>query len=884
MTFLAYNLLTGAESPVSEKRSRINHVEYNEVLKYETIFLRKPPYILITSQLIPNHSKYVEDFASDGSAAKIGFCYDISGNRIKKSDLNDTSTMSCPTTLVGVPTKDTSGRNQAYWSYDAFGKLRAESDPDLGVSFYTYNAFGDLTSSTNAKGVTTTLSYDGIGRILTKNIPEGNIAYTYDSFSGSENALGRLVRIEDGNQSKTFSYDKLGRVKKEIRTILATSAGNPLPTETQGPYITETRYDLLGRVTRIDYPEHPISHGRMRACYEYGSAGYISGISVQVNTNGILPGYCNKDIVENINYNEFGQTATVTLGNGIATSYSYDVKGRMVRLNSSGDVGGTNKVLQDAVYSFNPNNNITNISNTTTDFNTQYDYGYDGLGRLTNANGSYLGIAEGNLSRRFQQSFDYAKNGNLTAKRIHDSANGSVQDEWSYQYTNHQVTNIDSSRTGADTLTLQYDANGNLTRQRDNVKDLTKRISVDSQDRITQIQDGNNAILGSYWYDDGGFRIRRSALEEKNNVFANVEILYPSKFYGLEFIESENILTSVNNVYLNGVRIAAMNEAGALAYYLTDQVDSVSHVLDDEGNTLSQMQYQPYGETFVQRGDLNFSPKYNSQELDRESGFYFYNARYYDPGIARFTSADTIIDGEFDTQGWNRFSYVKGNPIGAKDPSGHDACTTSRTPCKTETLLGGGGGNSAGLGAAVTGLLANLLGMGEKKSSQPDKPRSTSVTPNDAKDMAKSGLDPLNKADVKNFLDKGTKSGVTHSGNSGIKSQGSTSPLEAKNTSGYRYVTEGEVKAIKDTGMLRGGSPGKTYFTKDLYKSGEKAQERLSLKDQPTHRVEFEALNNPKLKLNGTKVESFNGQPGKGSEFMTTDPVKVKLINVQPLR
>ncbi|WP_199855537.1 RHS repeat-associated core domain-containing protein, partial [Leptospira santarosai] len=148
--------------------------------------------------------------------------------------------------------------------------------------------------------------------------------------------------------------------------------------------------------------------------------------------------------------------------------------------------------------------------------------------------------------------------------------------------------------------------------------------------------------------------------------------LYPSKFYGLEFIESENVITSVNNVYLNGVRIAAMNEAGALAYYLTDQVDSVSHVLDDEGNTLSQIQYQPYGETFVQRGDLNFSPKYNSQELDRESGFYFYNARYYDPGIARFTSADTIIDGEFDTQGWNRFSYVKGNPIGAKDPSGHE--------------------------------------------------------------------------------------------------------------------------------------------------------------------------------------------------------------------
>ncbi|TGK31347.1 RHS repeat protein, partial [Leptospira gomenensis] len=283
-----------AESPVSEKQNDTNNVQYNETLNYETRFLRKPPYIQI-----PNHSPlelYVEDFGSDGIAAKIGFCYDISGNRRKKSDLNDGTPFSCPMVLAGVPAKDVSGRNQTYWSYDAFGKLRGESDPDLGVSSYTYNSFGDLTSNTNAKGVTTTFSYDAVGRLLRKNIAEGNIVYTYDSFSGSENALGKLVRVEDGVQNKTFSYDKLGRVKKEIRTILATSVGNPLPSETGGPYITETKYDLLGRVTRIDYPEHPISHGRMRACYEYGSAGYIEGISVQVNTNGILPGYCNKDI------------------------------------------------------------------------------------------------------------------------------------------------------------------------------------------------------------------------------------------------------------------------------------------------------------------------------------------------------------------------------------------------------------------------------------------------------------------------------------------------------------------------------------------------------------------------------------------------------------
>ncbi|WP_282993069.1 SpvB/TcaC N-terminal domain-containing protein [Leptospira santarosai] len=791
---------------------------------------------------------YVEDFGNDGTQAKIGFCYDISGNRIKKSDLNDANAMSCPNTLVGVPTKDTSGRNQAYWIYDAFGKLRGESDPDLGVSSYNYNAFGDLTSSTNAKGVTTTLSYDGVGRILTKNIPEGNIQYTYDSYSGSENALGRLVRIEDGNQSKTFSYDKLGRVKKEIRTILATSSGNPLPTETQGPYITETRCDLLGRVTRIDYPEHPISHGRMRACYDYGSAGYISGISVQVNTNGILPGYCNKDIVENINYNEFGQTATVTLGNGIATSYGYDVKGRMIRLNSSGDVNGSNKVLQDAVYSFNPNNNITNISNTTSDFNTQYDYGYDGLGRLTNASGIYLGIAEGNLSKRFQQSFDYAKNGNLISKRIHDPANGSVQDEWSYQYTNHQVTNIDSSKSGADTLTLQYDANGNLTRQRDNVKDLTKRIQVDSQDRITQIQDGNNAILGSYWYDESGFRIRRSALEEKNNVFANVEILYPSKFYGLEFIESENVITSVNNVYLNGVRIAAMNEAGALAYYLTDQVDSVSHVLDDEGNTLSQIQYQPYGETFVQRGDLNFSPKYNSQELDRESGFYFFNARYYDPGIARFTSADTIIDGEFDTQGWNRFSYVKGNPIGAKDPTGH---LGQLIPVAVRV---GQGLAAAGMALCSSGK----INCGDIVPNKADKPRDTSISPNDAKQIEKSGLDPLNaKKGSQKSIGEDSKNGSNDGGKSGVSNKGNN---------------PGNKKAdfiVSPDGAVMHNSPGKVKDS--LSKAGFPAKER-----DPNKKESGTIFNIPDKRMD---VRVMDGGPNHPPRVVTTRENKNMSVN-----
>ncbi|UNE69126.1 RHS repeat-associated core domain-containing protein (plasmid) [Leptospira interrogans] len=360
-----------------------------------------------------------------------------------------------------------------------------------------------------------------------------------------------------------------------------------------------------------------------------------------------------------------------------------------------------------------------------------------------------------------------------------------------------------------------YDANGNLTRQRDNVKDLTKRISIDSQDRITQIQDGNNAILGSYWYDESGFRIRKSSLEPKNNVFSNVEILYPSKFFGLEFIESENVISSVNNVYLNGVRIAALNEAGALAYYLTDQVDSVSTVLDDEGNTLSLMQYLPYGDTFVQRGDLNFSPKFNSQELDRESGFYFFNARFYDPGIARFTSADTIIDGELDTQGWNRFSYVKGNPIGAKDPTGHYSAEKF-TSKPIEAAASKSGPQITGKATGILGRAVGILGLlfatsdldapGKDYPSKGTPPRNTSVTPEDAKKMRKQGLDPLNEKDINGSKSSGVSNKGNNTGNGGINS---------KISSSYKDVSENRTRVPN-----RGTDVSKSEFETNLRKNG----------------------------------------------------------------
>ena len=47
------------------------------------------------------------------------------------------------------------------------------------------------------------------------------------------------------------------------------------------------------------------------------------------------------------------------------------------------------------------------------------------------------------------------------------------------------------------------------------------------------------------------------------------------------------------------------------------------------------------------------------------------NGRVYDPGIGRFLSPDTIVQAPKDTQSYNRYAYVKNNPLKYTDPSGH---------------------------------------------------------------------------------------------------------------------------------------------------------------------------------------------------------------------
>jgi hypothetical protein len=69
----------------------------------------------------------------------------------------------------------------------------------------------------------------------------------------------------------------------------------------------------------------------------------------------------------------------------------------------------------------------------------------------------------------------------------------------------------------------------------------------------------------------------------------------------------------------------------------------------------------------------------------------FYQARYYDPLTARFISADTIVPDPGNPQDFNRYTYVRNNPLGYTDPTGNIPIIDCLNPFENSTNGCGGG-------------------------------------------------------------------------------------------------------------------------------------------------------------------------------------------------
>ena len=80
-------------------------------------------------------------------------------------------------------------------------------------------------------------------------------------------------------------------------------------------------------------------------------------------------------------------------------------------------------------------------------------------------------------------------------------------------------------------------------------------------------------------------------------------------------------------------------------------------------------QYMAFDEVFVDQRRTGFGTpyKFNAKELDCESGYYYYGARYYDPKFGRFLTVDPVA-GEFPSQ--SSYLYAYNNPVRMIDVDG----------------------------------------------------------------------------------------------------------------------------------------------------------------------------------------------------------------------
>jgi RHS repeat-associated protein len=87
---------------------------------------------------------------------------------------------------------------------------------------------------------------------------------------------------------------------------------------------------------------------------------------------------------------------------------------------------------------------------------------------------------------------------------------------------------------------------------------------------------------------------------------------------------------------------ARKGEAGGTDVGYGDGLGSVSEALSSSGTVTAAQLYGPYGGTRYSSGTMPTAKGFSGQRADAStSGLDYYGARYYDPLLGQFASADT---------------------------------------------------------------------------------------------------------------------------------------------------------------------------------------------------------------------------------------------------
>lgn len=626
--------------------------------------------------------------------------------------------------------------------YNEADQLIAMTDPVGGKTTYDYDSLGRLVEEVRPGGNTTGISaadaakftsmytYDAAGNVTEVNTATGITSYAYDD-------LNRPVSITDPDQkTKIVSYDGAGNPKKitypdgstdqftyNVDTGARSSWTDPqgLTTSYEQTRTTFTTTSPDGTVTSLtkdigsDYidtklidDEHPsgikISSLRANRSVSYPDAGKSN--TANYNVAGQLTSEKSDGIEVDYSYDGFGQLLSQS-GTDRNVSYTYDAAGNITGITYP-DGTSISREMDLA-------GRITKITDWS---GITYELAYNAAGQVAELSSS--------TGHKYAAQYDGLQ---LVSKNWTDELNAVIA-TFGYDYESSGLLASDSKALGSQPAAerdFQFNDNDALTAVNEEEVTWDSRLLTSTGDtalaydsitsRLTVATRGSDTT--SFTYDDRGNRLSSTTGEDTNNYEWNLldqltKLDNTSYTYG-----ANGIRTKVGNntqVYDQGLKLLTDGEMkylwsadGALLaqaplesvaaadtqYAVTDGMNSVYAVLDEQLAVLGEYNYTAFGERTLTTGADVSSMGFTSEQHD-SSGLIYLRYRYMDPTVGQFISVDPLIGSTLDPYG-----YASGNPLQMTDPLGLMSWTRISKYLYTNSDV-----ISTGLGLAGTAISA----------------------------------------------------------------------------------------------------------------------------------------------------------------------------------
>ncbi|MFH1310903.1 MAG: RHS repeat-associated core domain-containing protein [Nanoarchaeota archaeon] len=212
--------------------------------------------------------------------------------------------------------------------------------------------------------------------------------------------------------------------------------------------------------------------------------------------------------------------------------------------------------------------------------------------------------------------------------------------------------------SGETNYNLVYDSNGNL------ISGFDFNYYYDGFNRLVNTTNNAGNLISEYFYDYEGNRIMKI---DYNNDGSNTTTYYINENF-IQIVNSSGIYNETY-YYADGELIAKENNGDNKTYYHPDLLGSTTLVTNQSGNVIEEEFYLPFGGNL--EGDEESRFLYTGEEKDRETGIYYYGARYYDSYLRHFIQPDSVLADIYDPQQLNRYSYARNNPYKYTDSSGN---------------------------------------------------------------------------------------------------------------------------------------------------------------------------------------------------------------------